>query len=171
MLPGNYKIKLAEGVVPCQLLDTYCCPLWTKSNHNSIKWKIWAWSDQFKSWQSRVWEWWLCQSPMKASATRHNENVHWERHIATPAVDNMLAKLDAAVMFSKQDATLEFGKFPYMKILTTFIKLFGRYWEESFGRRLLFGMISAIEHWIWKFPRLFPAHQKLCVNPVTFWCW
>ena len=76
--------------------------------------------------------------------TRLNENVCRERHIL-PAVDETLAKLAGARIFSKLDATAGFWQVPLHKDsapLTTFITPIGRYCFN----RLPFGISSAPEH-------------------------
>uniref|UniRef100_A0A9J8C3Q9 ribonuclease H n=1 Tax=Cyprinus carpio carpio TaxID=630221 RepID=A0A9J8C3Q9_CYPCA len=76
--------------------------------------------------------------------TRLNENVIRERHIL-PAVDETLAKLEGARVFTKLDATSGFWQVPLHKdsmLLTTFITPEGRY----YFKRLPFGISSAPEH-------------------------
>lgn len=76
--------------------------------------------------------------------TRLNESVIRERHIL-PAVDETLAKLEGARVFTNLDATSGFWQVPLHKdsmLLTTFITPEGRY----YFKRLPFGMSSAPEH-------------------------
>lgn len=76
--------------------------------------------------------------------TRLNESVIRERHIL-PAVDETLAKLEGARVFTKLDATSGFWQVPLHKdsmLLTTFITPEGRY----YFKRLPFGISSAPEH-------------------------
>ncbi|XP_063077523.1 uncharacterized protein K02A2.6-like [Engraulis encrasicolus] len=76
--------------------------------------------------------------------TRLNEYICRERHIL-PAVDETLAKLAGATVFSKLDATAGFWQVPLHPQsvpLTTFITPFGRYCYK----RLPFGISSAPEH-------------------------
>lgn len=76
--------------------------------------------------------------------THLNEYVCRERHIL-PAVDETLAKLAGATVFTKLDATAGFWQIPLHPEsvpLTTFITPFGRYCYK----RLPFGISSAPEH-------------------------
>nr|XP_057937756.1 cytokine receptor family member b2 isoform X2 [Doryrhamphus excisus] len=76
--------------------------------------------------------------------THLNEYVCRERHIL-PAVDETLAKLAGATVFTKLDATAGFWQVPLHPDsvpLTTFITPFGRYCYK----RLPFGISSAPEH-------------------------
>ena len=76
--------------------------------------------------------------------THLNEYVVRERHIL-PAVDETLAKLAGATVFTKLDATAGFWQVPLHPasvLLTTFITPFGRYCYK----RLPFGISSAPEH-------------------------
>lgn len=76
--------------------------------------------------------------------TKLNEWVRRERHIL-PKVDETLAMLEGAKIFTKLDATSGFWQIPLTeesKLLTTFITPFGRY---AFNR-LPFGISSAPEH-------------------------
>ena len=76
--------------------------------------------------------------------TRLNESVCRERHIM-PAVEQTLAQLVGAKVFSKLDANSGFWQIPLSPQsykLTTFITPFGRYCF----RRLPFGITSAPEH-------------------------
>lgn len=76
--------------------------------------------------------------------TRLNESVKRERH-PLPAVDQTLAQLSGAKVFTKLDANSGFWQIPLSPesaLLTTFITPFGRY----HFRRLPFGISSAPEH-------------------------
>ena len=76
--------------------------------------------------------------------THLNESVIRERHIF-PAVDETLAKLEGARVFTKLDATSGFWQVPLHKdsmLLTTFITPEGRYYFKG----LPFGISSAPEH-------------------------
>ena len=76
--------------------------------------------------------------------TKLNESVKRERH-PLPAVDQTLAQLAEAKVFSKLDANLGFWQIPLAPesaLLTTFITPFGRF----HFRRLPFGISSAPEH-------------------------
>ena len=76
--------------------------------------------------------------------THLNESVIRERHIL-PAVDETLAKLEGARVFTKLDATSGFWQVPLHQdsmLLTTFITPEGRY----YFKRLPFGISSAPEH-------------------------
>lgn len=76
--------------------------------------------------------------------THLNESIIRERHIL-PAVDETLAKLEGARVFTKLDATSGFWQVLHHKdsmLLTTFITPKGRY----YFKRLPFGMSSALEH-------------------------
>lgn len=76
--------------------------------------------------------------------TRLNDSVCRERHIL-PAVDETLAQLEGAKVFSKLDVTSGFWQVPLheeSQPLTTFINPFGRYCFQ----RLPFGISSAPEH-------------------------
>ena len=73
-----------------------------------------------------------------------NESVIRERHIL-PAVDETLAKLEGARVFTKLDATSSFWQVPLHQdsmLLTTFITPERRY----YFKRLPFGISSAPEH-------------------------
>ena len=76
--------------------------------------------------------------------TKLNESVKRERH-PLPAVDQTLAQLAEAKVFSKLDANSGFWQTPLSPesaLLTTFITPFGRF----HFRRLPFGISSAPEH-------------------------
>ena len=76
--------------------------------------------------------------------TKLNESVRRERH-PLPAVDQTLAQLAGAKLFSKLDANSGFWQIPLdstSSLLTTFITPFGRYCFH----RLPFGNSSAPEH-------------------------
>ena len=78
--------------------------------------------------------------------TRLNESVCRERH-PLPAVDQTLAQLAGAKIFSKLDANSGFRQIPFPPppesiLLTTFITPFGRFYFN----RLPFGITSAPEH-------------------------
>ena len=76
--------------------------------------------------------------------TRLNENVRREHH-PLPAVEQALAQLADARVFSKLDANSGFWQIPLAKestLLTTFITPFGRFCFN----RLPFGITSAPEH-------------------------
>ena len=76
--------------------------------------------------------------------TKLNESVRRERH-PLPAVDQTLAQLAGAKLFSKLDANSGFWQIPLdptSSLLTTFITPFGRYCFH----RLPFGISSAPEH-------------------------
>ena len=76
--------------------------------------------------------------------TRLNQSVCRERHIM-PAVEQILAQLAGARIFSKLDANSGFWQIPLSResaLLTTFITPFGRYCFH----RLPFGITSAPEH-------------------------
>ena len=76
--------------------------------------------------------------------TRLNESVRRERHL-TPAVDQILAQLAGATVFTKLDTNSGFWQIPLSPesaLLTTFITPFGRFCF----RRLPFGITSAPEH-------------------------
>ena len=76
--------------------------------------------------------------------TKLNESVQRERH-PLPAVDQTLAQLAGAKVFSKLDANSGFWQIPLdpaSSLLTTFITPFGRYCFH----RLPFGISSAPEH-------------------------
>ena len=76
--------------------------------------------------------------------TKLNEDVYHERH-PLPAVDQTLAQIAGARVFSKLDANSGFWQIPLSKelaLLTTFITPFRRYYFN----RLPFGITSAPEH-------------------------
>uniref|UniRef100_A0A1X7UAF0 Reverse transcriptase domain-containing protein n=1 Tax=Amphimedon queenslandica TaxID=400682 RepID=A0A1X7UAF0_AMPQE len=76
--------------------------------------------------------------------TRLNKSVQRERH-QLPAVEQVLAQLNGAKVFSKLDANSGFWQIslaPESALLTTFITPFGRYCFH----RLPFGITSASEH-------------------------
>ena len=76
--------------------------------------------------------------------TRLNQSVCRERH-PLPAVEQTLAQLASARVFSKLDANSGFWQIPFSResaLLTTFITPFGRYCFHC----LPFGITSAPEH-------------------------
>ncbi len=76
--------------------------------------------------------------------TKLNENVRRERY-QVPSVEETLAQISGAKIFSKLDANSGFWQIPLSKKsarLTTFITPFGRYYFN----RLPFGITSAPEH-------------------------
>ena len=76
--------------------------------------------------------------------TKLNQNVRRERHIL-PSVEQTLAQLGTATVFSKLDANSGFWQIELNKdsaLLTTFITPYGRYCFN----RLPFGITSALEH-------------------------
>ena len=76
--------------------------------------------------------------------TKLNQSVQRERQIL-PSVEDTLAQLKDANIFTKLDANSGFWQIPLTKessSLTTFITPFGRYWFK----RLPFGISSAPEH-------------------------
>ncbi len=76
--------------------------------------------------------------------TRLNESMCKENH-PLPAVEQVLAQLAGAQLFTKLDANLGFWQIPLAeesRPLTTFIMLFGR----LYFNRLPFGIASAPEH-------------------------
>ena len=76
--------------------------------------------------------------------TKLNESVKRERH-PLPAVDQTLAQLAGAKVFTKLDANSGFWQIPLSPdsvLLTTFINPFGQY----HFRRLPFGISSAPQH-------------------------
>jgi hypothetical protein len=78
-----------------------------------------------------------------ADLTKLNESVRWERH-PLPAVDQVLAQLSGATIFSKLDANSGFWQVPLSPdsaLLTTFITPFGRFCFH----RLPFGISSSPE--------------------------
>ena len=75
--------------------------------------------------------------------TKLNESVCRERHL--PAVEQTLAQLAVAQVFTKLDANSGFWQIPLStdsSLLTTFLTPFGRYCFN----RLPFGITSAPEH-------------------------
>ena len=78
--------------------------------------------------------------------TKLHESVCRERHIL-PSVEQILAHVSGAKIFSKLDANSEFHQIPLSKdsaLLTTFITPYGRY--RYCYNRLPFGITSAPEH-------------------------
>ena len=76
--------------------------------------------------------------------TQLNKSVQREHH-QLPAVEQTLAQLAGAKIFSKLDANLGFWQIPLSpesSLLTTFITPFGRFCF----RRLPFGITSTLEH-------------------------
>ena len=76
--------------------------------------------------------------------TRLNESVRRERH-PLPAVDQILAQLSGAKIYTKLDANSGFWQIPLSPesaLLTTFITPFGRFCFH----RLPFGITSGPEH-------------------------
>ena len=76
--------------------------------------------------------------------TKLNDSVRREKHML-PSVEQILAQLSGAKVFSKIDANSGFHQIPLAKesaLLTTFITPFGRFCYN----RLPFGITSAPEH-------------------------
>lgn len=89
--------------------------------------------------------------------TKLNESVEREKH-PLPAVDQTLAQLTGAKLFSKLDANSGFWQVELSEesaLLTTFISPFGRY---NF-RRLPFGISSAPEHFQKKMTQILEGHE------------
>ena len=92
-----------------------------------------------------VWEWWQFQKSQKASefVWTLNENLEREVH-PLPTMDEMLAQLSVAAMFSKLDANCGFCQIPLdvkSRPLATFSTPFGRFWFN----KLPFGISSTPE--------------------------
>ena len=85
---------------------------------------------------------------------RLNESVLWEVH-PIPRVDEVLAQLSGAAVFSKLDANSGFWQIPLSPEshpLTTFLTPFGRYWFN----KLPFGISSA--------PEVFQSRMNTVLN-------
>ena len=150
-LKGQYSIKLKEGAMPYALTTPRRVPI---PLMKSVKVELERMESQgVISKISEPTEW--CSGMVvvpKANGkvricvdlTRLNDNVCRERH-PLPAVDQTLAQLAGARVFSKLDANSGFWQIPLSPEsipLTTFITPFGRYCFH----RLPFGITSAPEH-------------------------
>lgn len=98
---------------------------------------------------------------MCGDLTRLNDSVCRERHIL-PAVDETLAQMEGAKVFSKLDAASGFWQDPLheeSQPLTTFITPFGRYCFQ----RLPFGISSMPEHFQLRISQIITgAKSALC---------
>lgn len=150
-LEGSYKIKLSEGAVPYALSAPRRVPLPLVEKvklelHRMEEMGVIRRIEEPTPWCAGMV---VVPKPngnirICVDLTRLNENVCRERHIL-PAVDETLAQLEGAAVFSKLDATSGFWQIPLhedSEPLTTFITPFGRYCF----RRLPFGISSAPEH-------------------------
>lgn len=91
-------------------------------------------------------------TPLNVAGTR-------ECHIL-PAVDQTLAMMSDAKVFTKLDARSGFWQIPLTpesRALTTFITPFGRY----FFKRLLFGIASAPEHFQRRMLQMFESFEGI----------
>nr|XP_054591370.1 uncharacterized protein LOC129155169 [Nothobranchius furzeri] len=150
-LEGAYKIKLKEGAVPYALSAPRRVPLPMKEQVKQELERMEAMGVIRRIEEPTAWCAGMVVVPKPnkkpricVDLTRLNENVCRERHIL-PAVDDTLAQLEGAKVFSKLDATSGFWQVPLHKDsqpLTTFITPFGRYCFQ----RLPFGISSAPEH-------------------------
>ncbi|KAF7216671.1 putative LOC107394635-like protein [Nothobranchius furzeri] len=150
-LEGAYKIKLKEGAVPYALSAPRRVPLPMKEQVKQELDRMEAMGVIRRIKEPTAWCAGMVVVPKPnkkpricVDHTRLNENVCRERHIL-PAVDDTLAQLEGAKVFSKLDATSGFWQVPLHKDsqpLTTFITPFGRYCFQ----RLPFGISSAPEH-------------------------
>lgn len=150
-LEGSYKIMLTEGAVPCALSAPrrVPLPLVEKVRLELCRMEEMGVIRRIK--EPTAWCAGMVVVPKSYGSiricvdlTRLNENVCRERHIL-PAVDDTLAQLEGAAIFSKLDATSGFWQIPLHKDsepLKMFITPFGRYCF----RRLPFGISSAPEH-------------------------
>ncbi len=150
-LEGAYKIKLKESTTPFALSVPRRVPL---PMMNKVKEELKRMEDlgviapieEATEWCSGMV---VVPKPngkirICVDLTHLNNNVCRERHIL-PAVDETLAKLPGATVFSKLDATAGFWQIPLHKDsvpLTTLITTYGRYCFH----RLPFGISSAPEH-------------------------
>uniref|UniRef100_A0A8C6NU34 Gypsy retrotransposon integrase-like protein 1 n=1 Tax=Nothobranchius furzeri TaxID=105023 RepID=A0A8C6NU34_NOTFU len=150
-LEGAYKIKLKEGVVPYALSAPRRVPLPMKEQVKQELDRMEAMGVIRRIEEPNAWCAGMVVVPKQnkkpricVDLTRLNENVCRERHIL-PAVDDTLAQLEGAKVFSKLDATSGFWQVPLHKDSqpsTNFITPFGRYCFQ----RLPFGISSAPEH-------------------------
>ena len=150
-LKGEYKIKLKDNVTPYVLSAPrrVAIPLWTKVKEELDRMEKMGVIARLEE----PTEWCAGMVPIVETSgkihicvdlTHLNESVIRERHILT-AVDETLAKLDGARVFTKLDATSGFWQVPLHKDsmqLTTFITPEGCYYYK----RLPFGISSAPEH-------------------------
>ena len=150
-LKGEYKIKLKEDAAPYALSAPrrVAIPLRTKVKEELDRMEKMGVIARVEE----PTEWCAGMVPIvKPSGkiricvdlTHLNESVIRERRIL-PAVDETLAKLDGARVFTKLDTTSGFWQVPLHKdsmLLTTFITPEGRY----YFKRLPFGISSAPEH-------------------------
>lgn len=150
-LEGSYKIELAQGAVPYALSAPRRVALPLIDKVKSELQRMEEMGVIRKIQEPTEWCSGMVVAPKPngkiricSDLTRLNMSVRRERHIL-PAVDDTLAKLDGAVVFSKLDATAGFWQIPLheeSQPLTTFITPYGRYCY----RRLPFGISSAPEH-------------------------
>jgi hypothetical protein len=150
-LGGEYEIHLKSGAIPCSLFTPRHVPL-------PLRPKVKEELDQMEAIGviSKVdiptpWCAGMVVVPKKEGAIRIcvdlkplNENVLREVH-PLPKVDETLAQLAGAAVFSKLDANSGFWQIPLAKksrLLTTFITPFGRYCFN----KMPFGISSAPEH-------------------------
>ena len=150
-LQGSYKIELADGAMPYALSAPRRVALPLMDKVKSELHRMETMGVIRKIQEPTEWCAGIVVVPKPngniricVDLTRLNESVRRERHIL-PAVDETLAKVDGAIVFSKLDATSGFWQIPLHKDsepLTTFITPFGRYCF----RRLPFGISSAPEH-------------------------
>ncbi|XP_034023519.1 uncharacterized protein K02A2.6-like [Thalassophryne amazonica] len=167
-LTGEYKIKLKDDVKPYALSLPRHVPL---PLHDKVKEEL----QRMEKMGAIVpieeptdWCAGMVMAPKPngniricSDMTHLNEYIYRERHIL-PAVDETLAKLAGATVFSKLDATAGFWQVPLHPQsvpLTTFITPFGRYCYK----RLPFGISSAPEHFQkWLTPMVTGLEGTVC---------
>lgn len=150
-LEGEYKIKLKENATPFALAVPRRVPLPLRGKVQEELNRMEAMGVISPIEEATEWCSGMVVVPKPngkiricVDLTRLNEDVCRERHIL-PAVDETLAKLAGARIFSKLDATAGFWQIPLHREsapLTTFITPFGRFCFN----RLPFGISSAPEH-------------------------
>lgn len=150
-LQGSYEIKLKDAAVPYALSAPRRVPLPMKEKVKEELDRMEAMGVIRKIEEPTEWCAGMVVVPKPnkkpricVDLTRLNDSVCRERHIL-PAVDETLAQLEGARVFSKLDATSGFWQVPLheeSQPLTTFITPFGRYCFQ----RLPFGISSAPEH-------------------------
>nr|XP_054588665.1 uncharacterized protein LOC129153481 [Nothobranchius furzeri] len=161
---GHVKKKLKEGAVPYALSAPRRVPLPMKEQVKQELERVEAMGVMRRIEEPTAWCAGMVVVPKPnkkpricVDLTRLNENVCRERHIL-PAVDDTLAQLEGAKVFSKLDATSGFWQGPLHKDyqpLTTFITPFGRYCFQ----RLPFGISSAPEHFQLRISQIIAGKQ------------
>ncbi|XP_056151372.1 uncharacterized protein K02A2.6-like [Lampris incognitus] len=175
-LKGEYRIKLKEEAKPYALSLTRRVPL---PLHDKVKEELQRMEDMgviMPTEEATDWCAGMVVAPKPkgkiricSDMTHLNEYIVRERHIL-PAVDETLAKLAGATVFTKLDATAGFWQVslhPESVPLTTFITPFGRYCYK----KLPFGISSAPEHFEKRLTQMLTLHSEKCefaVDKIMF---